>query len=392
MVGAFKALALVAALGQIQVDSAEVLRYGDRVQHIDGQSYGSSQVSAAAMEVMGPPASDADKWFITVLTMKGCAACEKLKADWASSPQLQSLAVPGDPARSWAHFTSYDREQVNQAWRGYAAKVQYFPHIVVQPPRTGKYGDATNKVYDGPYRGDPVQLYQEISAAIVGYVNAQQPYQPGPYQPGPAPVNPYVTPAPYVPGPVNPFNPPNVMPFVQPNVTPVAPLVQPNVAPLVQPVTPAPVAPAVNTDTYPQVIAVIDTQGLLDQARRMAVEQVAQIMQDHFGGNAKARIVSFEEAKAMGLPVNREDTPAIFLMVGGKIRAYVTAQMVESLLPGLATSPWFRYGLGAVFVLVALGVPVGLVLLRRRAVLSMASQLATVQSVAAELKKADAQA
>ena len=53
-----------------EVDQAEVLRLKDHVQYVDG-SY-RAQVDDAYVQAMAPPASDADKWFISVLTTKNC--------------------------------------------------------------------------------------------------------------------------------------------------------------------------------------------------------------------------------------------------------------------------------------------------------------------------------
>ena len=77
-----------------EVDQAEVLRRGDLVQVVgDGVRSHDHDVFATAM---GPPASDADKWFISVVSMQGCAGCEKLKKDWTTSPWLLALANPND--------------------------------------------------------------------------------------------------------------------------------------------------------------------------------------------------------------------------------------------------------------------------------------------------------
>ncbi len=153
---------------QPEVDEAEVLRMGDVVQHIDGLKRAGP--ADDFVEVMGPPEDDSDKWFISVITTKGCAACERLKRDWAQSPWLLALAVPDDPTESWAHFNVYLREDASQAWRFENIRVTEFPTIVVQPPRNGRYGDPSTVVFQGTYSGDPRQLAQDISRAIRLYL------------------------------------------------------------------------------------------------------------------------------------------------------------------------------------------------------------------------------
>ena len=59
------------------VDQDEIRRLGDVVQYVGAGPRGDGV--DAYVQAMAPPASDADKWFISVLTMKGCAPCEKLK-------------------------------------------------------------------------------------------------------------------------------------------------------------------------------------------------------------------------------------------------------------------------------------------------------------------------
>ena len=79
---------------EAEVDRAEVLRLGNMVQHVGDIE---SDPVDLFVEAMGPPASDADKWFVSVFTTQGCAPCQKLKADWGTNPWLLALA---DPERS----------------------------------------------------------------------------------------------------------------------------------------------------------------------------------------------------------------------------------------------------------------------------------------------------
>ena len=92
-----------------QVDQAEVMRLGDMVQHV-GDHVAGDESADAFVAAMSPPESDADKWFISVLSMRGCAGCEKLKRDWATNEWLLALANPNDPKKSWAHYKVYDKD------------------------------------------------------------------------------------------------------------------------------------------------------------------------------------------------------------------------------------------------------------------------------------------
>ena len=148
-----------------QVDQAEVMRLGDTVQHVGDHAVGEESADAF-IAAMSPPESDADKWFVSVISMRGCAACEKLKRDWTTNEWLLSLANPSDPSKSWAHYNVYDKDDESQAFRWERIKVTAYPTIIVQPPRSGQYGDPATVVFQGVYQGDPERLARSTSSAI----------------------------------------------------------------------------------------------------------------------------------------------------------------------------------------------------------------------------------
>lgn len=219
-------LGLVAAAAYAQepeVDRSEVLRLGDTVQHTDG--IGSDPVDAF-VAAMGPPASDADKWFVSILTTQGCAPCGKLKSDWSASPWLLALADPSDPKKSWAHFNVYTADDKSQSFRFEQLKVESYPTILVQPPRSGRYGDPKTVVFQSTYGGDPERLARQITSAIRLYVSkleaSQPPAQTG-SSTGPVGIDPPWTPPPRLepplqfPTPSFPEGRPLIPPIVEPS-------------------------------------------------------------------------------------------------------------------------------------------------------------------------------
>jgi thioredoxin-related protein len=152
----------------VEVDQAEVMRLGNLVQAV-GSGPRSTQVDRY-VEAMAPPASDADKWFISVFTTRGCKACEQLKQDWSKDPWLLALANPSDPKASWAHYSVYLQDDRSQAFRFTEIKVTEFPTVIVQPPRSGKYGDPKTVIFQGVPGESPEQLAQAITHAIRTYV------------------------------------------------------------------------------------------------------------------------------------------------------------------------------------------------------------------------------
>lgn len=152
-----------------EVDHAEVMRLGNTVQYVGTHAAGEENADAF-VAAMSPPESDADKWFISVLTMKGCVPCEKLKQDWSTNEWLLALANPSDPKRSWAHYKVYDKDDQSQRFRWEKVKITAYPTIIVQPPRSEIYGDPATVVFQKVYQGDPEQLARGISGAIRRYI------------------------------------------------------------------------------------------------------------------------------------------------------------------------------------------------------------------------------
>lgn len=212
------------ALAQpVEVDQAEVLRMGDLVQHIDGIR---SDGADSFVEAMAPPATDADKWHISVLSMQGCPACQKLKTEWTTNAWLLALANPNDPKQSWAHYNVYLREDRSQAFRFENLKVTSYPTIIVQPPRSGRYGDARTVVFQAAYGGDPERLARDITTTIRRYVEKYEATQSPRQSPYRAPkgsigVDPPWQPAPQVdpPSPVTPVF-PDGRPLIPPSPAP----------------------------------------------------------------------------------------------------------------------------------------------------------------------------
>jgi hypothetical protein len=153
----------------LEVDVAEVYRRGDYVERI-GQGP-RSEVESEYLAAMAPPAGDDHKWFITIVTQKGCAPCEALKSDLLSKPELQAFVNLASPKQGWAHCNIYSIEDETQAWRFAAIQVKSFPTIIVQPPLNKKYGDPSTVVMQqAGYAGGSTQLAKNLSKSIKGYI------------------------------------------------------------------------------------------------------------------------------------------------------------------------------------------------------------------------------
>ena len=83
---------------------------------------------------------------------------------------LKALADPHDPKKSWSHFNVYDAQDRSQSFRFEKIRIAAYPTILVQPPRSKKYGEPSTVVFQGTYGGDPRKLATEITTAIRRYL------------------------------------------------------------------------------------------------------------------------------------------------------------------------------------------------------------------------------
>ena len=166
--------------------TGEVVRRGDLVEHVDGSI---RDTTSDFLEAIKPPASDADKWFVSVLTTRGCKPCKQLQREWETNRWLLALADPNDSDGSWAHFGVFDCSDESQAWRFRDLTIEAYPTILVQPPRTGQYGDPSTVIYQSKYGGDPKTLAQDIARSIRHYLEKETELHgiSPPWRPTPAP-------------------------------------------------------------------------------------------------------------------------------------------------------------------------------------------------------------
>lgn len=328
MLGLVVATAFAARARAQEVERQEVLRLGDHVQHVDGFR---SPDDDAFVDVMGPPADDNHKWFITVVSTKGCPACARLKADLARDPYLRALVNVSDPKQSWSHFNSYLYEDESQQFRWEKIKLAGFPTVLVQPPLNKKYGDPATVVFQTTgYDGNGQKLATKITAAIKAYLAKQDKRNVAPRQTvghrqqvpvadEPYGIDPPWTPAPKVEPPVAPAPAPVVdIPVIPP----------PNVEPAPKP------QPEADVSTYPEAIVVTDADDGLDAENDSRVRRVLEALRQQRGKNLKVRLMDWRDAKER-FPVARDEVPVILVTQDGQIQDKISGR----LLPFLETQP-----------------------------------------------------
>lgn len=132
---------------QSQVDETEILRRGNMVQPMGVIEDGPIDLIGAAL---APPRDDSDKWFISMVTMRGCAACETLKTMFQKDEFLKAWVQDTDISPAYAHYGVWQWEDKVQQFRWAKIKEVYptfpesMPCVVIQPPKNGKYGANAN--------------------------------------------------------------------------------------------------------------------------------------------------------------------------------------------------------------------------------------------------------
>jgi hypothetical protein len=300
------------------VDVEAVLRMGDTVQLVGA---GNKSAADGIYDVMGPPENDAGKWFITLVTRRGCAPCARLKADFERDPHLRAFANPRDHKSSWAFFNEYDVDDQAQNWRFKNIVFKGFPTLIIQPPRSKQYGDPTTVVDQiTGYDGHGKQLATRIRNSIALYAqkfnvqrNERQPSGHGQAAGHVA--------APWEPRPKQDDFPPAYPTPVVPTIPqlPVFPFDQP-------PAPPTPPAP-----TIPQgAQVVLVTDGSEDAAELGPLQALVHRLRER--EKFRLREMAYEEAKAT-YPVTEADLPAVFVTRDGEIESKILARLLPALQP-----------------------------------------------------------
>jgi hypothetical protein len=144
------------------------------VERIDGFQSADDPVPAMAA-VMQPPPDDSHKWFFTMVTVKNCQWCDKLRSDFANDPKLRTWVDTSDYTKSWGHWEVVQFEDESQAWRWKDFKPSSFPCLIVQPPANGSWGDPHTIVYSRQGYLPPAELDEAIRTAIQRYATKLYP-------------------------------------------------------------------------------------------------------------------------------------------------------------------------------------------------------------------------
>lgn len=307
-------------LDEAEIIRREVLRRGDHLQVVEVG--GIAAEGPTYEDALAPPADDRQKWFISVISQRGCPACDKLKAAFRGETALAGFADPLNPKRSWAHYREYAIEDEAQAWRWKDVQFRAFPTILIQPPRDGSFGEPAAVVYQGTGFESPAKLAKAMQVAIKKYVAKIKPPRQARYSGGHR-----AAAADEAGGPqLEAGGPP---PFQTEPKTPPAVLPAPG-GPTVFPWDDSPQndPAAAEIPAYPEAVIVYDA----DDVEPCDFRGLAQRIRANRGGQLKVRLLEF--AKASPYSLRRDELPAAVLTSEGRIIEKITRRFLPLIAPG----------------------------------------------------------
>lgn len=154
---------------------AEIGRRGALVERIGGIE-SANDAGAAIAAALQPPADDSHKWHFTLVTMRGCSWCDRMRAEFAADAKLKAWVDTQDYTKSWAHWQVVQIEDQSQAWRWKDFRPTAFPTLIVQPPVNGSWGDPHTIVYLRQGYLQPAELDAAIRGAIQRYAKKAFPH------------------------------------------------------------------------------------------------------------------------------------------------------------------------------------------------------------------------
>jgi hypothetical protein len=167
--------------GGSEVDTAEVIRRGDRVVRAGRGPMDAEE--ALVSEATSPPADDSHKWFFSLI-VDDSKESQALLYDLKHSEHLRAWINTEEPKNSWSHATVYVAKDMTQDWRWAKLKITRYPVLILQPPaklrdekdsKSWEWGDPSTVVWqwDGyPSTGaNRAQIRSDaIRAVLTAYV------------------------------------------------------------------------------------------------------------------------------------------------------------------------------------------------------------------------------
>ncbi|KKN36162.1 hypothetical protein LCGC14_0776450 [marine sediment metagenome] len=286
------------------VDEKDIGTYGQGVEIL-----GASTLLQAVAQI---PPDDRPKWELTLFVSSDCVSCGRLKEDMQTNRTLAAFAAN-------CHYNVYELSTQSQRFRFRKFHVTHYPTIVLAPPIDSKYFPHMEVFRQAGYDGDAEGLAKKIASAIRRFIAKMVKLRPSPKPTFPLPLP--FTPTP-TPTPVDPNQPFLPTPLI-PNLPPVVPDSPPPVAPRPQ------LQPGEYPD-YPEIVLIVDADGLGESIKQRIAEGVIDRIKARYElDDVKVRVLKLEDAQ--GYPVTPADTPAVIFTKDGRIVAQFSAGIIDQI-------------------------------------------------------------
>lgn len=287
--------------------------YRERISIIDanGRSYSQRPQSNVAELLYNLPPDDSGKFHMTIFTLPNCEQSNLLRRDIVQDPALNAIA-------NWANTFYVDASLSSQQVRVREFRIEHTPTIVIYPPMNSRNFPYKEVYRCVGYNGQAEILARRIMSALQTFYDKylpQKPLLPGPVDP--RPVDPWLV------VPDQPYQPNQPWPDLDKE-------------PLPDWANPDKLRTNPAYPPYPEVIVVVDPQGLGERLAAAGLEKLAELARNYvrarFGfSGAKSRVVRLGTPEADPYPVLAIDTPALFITVDGRIVGHITRGVAEAL-------------------------------------------------------------
>lgn len=284
------------------VDLKDVQNYGDGVEVLGVPGIQNYPDVQAVLENV--PLDDSGKWHLTLFTQPGCTGCERLKQDLQQNRSLKIIA-------DWCHFNVYSLDSQSQRFRFRRFKVASFPTLILYPPKLSPdYPFMTvdrMTGYNGDANGLAKRMIEKLKAFVAKFFRRRPLIYPNYPYPRPTP-----TPSPFR---------PDLSPLI-PDLSPLIPDV-PDLAPDDRSVG--------EYAEYPEVILIIDPEGLGERLKAVAAEKMIQRLREKYDLRLKIRTVKWEDAADQYPMVRRADTPAIVITRNKRLAGFLSIGVMTAM-------------------------------------------------------------
>ncbi len=278
------------------VDFDDVKSYGNGVEVLGVAGIENYPDVGAVLQSV--PLDDSGKWHLALFTQSGCSACERLKRDLQEDPLLKAIS-------DWCHFNVYSTSSRSQRFRFQRFKISGYPTLVLYPPQGSNVFPFQTVDRMTGYDGDAKGLVKRLLAKIRAFVKR---FFRGPpddrYRPTPPPYRPDLSP--YI---------PDLSPLI-PDVPDLAPDDAPNASEYAE---------------YPEVILIIDPEGLGEKLKAKAAEKMIERLREKYDLQLKIRTVKWEDSIEQYPFVRRSDTPAIVVTRDKRLVGFLSIGVMSAM-------------------------------------------------------------